>query len=333
MAEKPPRKSQPNERARTRQAVLLFGGMVLAAVALIVYTKLRGPKQSAFSYQDSVQISDDQLLLVATTYESPSGHYEHAQLQVMDSSGVVHHEITVGDKLVLGAVVDDLVWIDTHEQGVHARRLPDLSPVKATMGVVSGYPALAQRHTFKGTHDKSVVLQGADGFIYTVSPSGAVDKHPKDFDAAPRFRIAGGRAPGCVEVGKEYLDLAKRLRQKLSKPALKGCVHGGGRLELSGPRSILVVSQTFGDGGTGKQLSRMKFDDLGELWAAPLKDLVAPNRFDHKGGPIRIEWIGMLGGKLRALIKNYSREARLVTIDPDSGKPSDVSDIHFASGS
>lgn len=322
-----------DQRAKTRQALILCGGFVFVAAALIAYTRLRGPRQSAFSYRDSVQIADDQLLLLATTHQGPSGHYDHAQLQVMDARGVVHHRITVDDELELGAVVDDLVWIDMRKQGVHARTLPDLVPVKATLGVVSGYPALAKRHTFKGTSGKSVVLQGADGFMYTVSPSGGVDKHAKSFDTEPSFRAMGGRAPDCVEPGTESLGLPRRLKQKFSAPTLAGCVHEGGRLELSGPRSILVESEVFGDGGTSWQLSRVTFDDLDQLWATPLSDLVAANSFDDDDGPISIEWIGMLGGKLRALIKNYSREARLVTIDPDSGKPVDVSDIRFAGGS
>ena len=306
---------------------MLLAVLAVPAIAMIVRCT-SGP--SIIPITDVVEVDGGELLVVGTSGRDTDTYRTGRLMRVAADGSVVIHVDTDGPFDLVG-IAGDVLWVRSRDHGVHARRLSDLMLLDATYGKTDAVPTLKANGSPLGLSGDAAVLQGADGFPWTMTPDGVVERQAKDFQYAHR-RTADVLGPadaelpsGCVSGNPQ--ELRQALEKHMTQPVAVPCIRRRGLLAFEGPEGRLVTHRPE---GLRTALARVTPD--GEVtWSVDVGDLVAGQPFEEDDGAVTFAWVGRLKGGLHALVQSraFKRtsegddyeivEHRLVQIDPGSG--------------
>lgn len=320
--------------------VVLAGA--LPAVALVSGAFGEGP---SINYEDVLLLDDDHLLLVGSS-GSDVDINRFSRVAYMGPNGAISWVTDDEGAVSLIGIGREVIWVDNHKQGIHARRMGDLSPIPETMGKVENHAALKVKRRALGISGERVVLDGMDG-PYTLAPDGSLDKQAKDFEYA-KLGFPGTLAPadlpmpaGCVAGDKRSQARVRALRDKFTELLFVSCGRRRGFVTFDDPPGKLITDTVYTAESRTRRLGRI--DDEGELlWGTTVVELVDGAPFEQELGVVTIAWAGLWAGELRALVQNVNRdrvqydgesedyetiEHRLVVVDAKTGKPTSATAV------
>jgi hypothetical protein len=307
---------------------------IVAGPAIAVVVRCAsGP--GAIAITDVVEVDGGELLVVGTSGRDMDTYRTGRLMRVAADGSVVIHVDTPGEFQLVG-IAGDALWVKSRDLGVHARRLSDLTLIDATHGKTEAVPTLKANGAPLGLAGEAAVLQGADGFAWTLALDGTVERQAKDFRYA-HLRTADVLGPmeaelpaGCV--GGDARELREALEQHMTQPVLVPCHRRRGLLAFDDPAGRLVAHRPE---GLRTAIARVTLE--GEVaWSVTLTELVAAMPFDEEDGVVTLPWTGRLAGGLHALVQSeafhrstegddyQTVEHRLVQIDPGSGAAQNV---------
>jgi hypothetical protein len=305
------------------------------------------------SYKRVVAVSQDRLLAVSRVTsrmtESSSGSGRCARLSLVRLDGVIDQ--TVEDCkgwIRVAGLGEGVVWLNSVDRGLHARRLGDLSLVPSVEEAIAAHPILSRpgRGNHKayvlGMFEDQVVLEGADQRLYTVASNGTIEQRERGFEYTQRGSNENSAVPESVALGKPSVTrgtgaMTIRDMDGLVQPRIVVRNGQDDPVMLDEPESAIVVSMDV-VGPTGRrQLSRVALDNE-VLWTVGVRELTGP--IDLGPPPAyRVVWVDVLDGALWALIEASARirrtdaddyhrfGARLVRIDHHTGQALEVHEL------
>lgn len=309
-----------------------FWPMLLALVAVPAITTVMrcvsGP--SAIAITDVVEVDDGELLVVGSSGRDTDTYRTGRLMRVAADGSVVVHVDTDGAIELVG-IAGDALWVRSRDLGVHARRLSDLTLLDATYGKAAKVPTLKANGSPLGLLGDAVVLQGADGFPWTLALDGTVERQAKGTKFVHR-RSPDALGPPDVELAAGCTSddpraLSRALEEHMSLPVLVSCARDRGLLAFDDPEGRLVIHRP-----EGLRTALARVTPGGDVtWSVDATALVADRPFEEDDPAVTIEWVGRLNGGLHALLEAESWhrttegddyqtvEHRLVQIDPGSG--------------
>jgi len=306
---------------------IVLGALVVAGVIALVM--FGGRSDADYSLRRVVPLDSGELLLVERNgFENNT--LDRARLRVVGRDGTVARS----SDDIKGAyrVYDrtgDRIWGSTYADGLHMRRITDLTVVPGTKEAIAGHDMLAPGDPVLGTRGDAVVVKGADQRYYTIDINNNIKRHDKDleFSRLPKTdedtaRIVGGPA---ADVGGSYVDLTK-----LDLVDPKFLVDASAQ-PLRGPNDAGLLVDSVDRRGKGGSAMVSLLTKQGELsWTVAARDLMNV-QFDGKPG-YRVVWTEMHDGALWLALEvnlwtydseygGYGQyEVHLVTLDPATGE-------------
>lgn len=266
------------------------GVLVLALVLAFVWSG-----KDEIAIEGGLRVDESTLLVWGTT-GSDTDTRRTCAIAVLGSDGVLRHVAREDGTLRLIGVVGDLVWLDHSERRLHARRLPDLSPVNGID--VRQHAVLSHGYQVLGFRPDGVVLSGSDGKRWRVDAGGAIDRDASNDTVQPVGTIAPAAEIDGVAWG-EALALVKR-NDTFVNPVVVGAGVSSLPLELADPRSFVVRTFDLHAGGRTQSLHRVGIDGA-VAWSLTVEHLVDAVPLENQVATIA--WVGMLDDELHALVQ------------------------------
>jgi hypothetical protein len=330
---------------------LLVPALAVAVVATVLLFRLQG--RDAESYKRVVTVSEDRLLVVSrlsdrrsTTTYAPGAC---ARVSLLRLDGVIERSADDCKGWIrLAGLAPGVVWLNSADRGLHARRLDDLSLVQHVEDAMAAHPVLSRpgrgnhKANVMGMSDGRVVLEGADQRLYTVASDGIIEPQERGFGYRQRGSNQNSNVIESVVLGKAIVPTPEGTMRVANLDGMVDpqiVVRNGedDPVMLDEPSSAIVVSMDIMGPQGRRQLSRVTFDDE-VLWTVQIRDLAGPIDLGRQPG-YRVVWVDVLGDQLWAFIEasvwirrsegeDYGRyAARLVRVDPRTGEALEIHEI------
>jgi hypothetical protein len=302
--------------------VAAAGVLVLVLVAAFVWSS-----KDEIAIDGGLRVDESTLLVWGTT-GSDTDTRRTCTVGVLGSDGVLRHVAREDGTLRMIGVVGDLVWLEHSERRLHARRLPDLSPVSGID--VRHHAVLSHGYQVLGFRSDGVVLSGSDGKRWRVDTEGTIDRDTSNDTVQPVGTMASAAEIDGV-AWAEALGVVKR-NDTFVNPIVVGTGVSSVPLELADPRGFIVRTFDLHAGGRTQSLHRVGTD--GTLaWSLTVEQLADAVPLDNQ--VLTTAWVGMLDDELHALVQlaevhhdqeygaYYGYTHSLVRIDAASGHVAD----------
>jgi hypothetical protein len=326
---------------------------VLAVAIVGAVLLVRWESRDAESYTRVTTVSDERLLVVSRLRNRhASGTYASgacARVSLLRLDGVIERSAKdCSGWIRLAGLGPEMVWLNSADRGLHARRTDDLSLVQRVEDALAAHPILSRpgRGNHKayvmGMSEGRVVLEGADQRLYTVASNGTIEQQERGFRYRARASNPNSNFIESVAIGKASVPTPEgRVRvadlDGMVDPQVVVRNGEDDPVLLTEPRSAIVVSRDIMGPQGRQQLSRVTFDDE-ILWTVQVRDLAGPIDLGRPPGYHTV-WVDVLGDQLWAFIQasvwirrnegeNYGKyAARLVRIDPLTGEALEIHEI------